>query len=128
MVPLSHVANHRSIKKRATCVKEWNTVRYSMKVGLLLSLLCAGCRNDSPLINKPPQPEKQAVVLQGYQRFVTIRLPNPGTNEFSDQNVFEYALDTKTGQLCRTWDWTTLNAKPKATTDRTNVPTRLILY
>lgn len=73
----------------------------------LISLICmgAGCNvpNNKPAVT--PQPEKLGIVykqvFKGYQRFVPIRLQDTGGITNDERRNF--ALDTKTGQLCKTW-------------------------
>ncbi len=69
--------------------------KYRLKVALVISLICAGCA-DSPFRTQPPvtpQPVTPIVYRQSYQRFVPL---GPGIQP-------NYALDTKTGQICQTW-------------------------
>ena len=55
-------------------------------VAIFLALILQGCT----LTQTPPPP----VLPQPYQRFVPVAT--------SDR---DFALDTKTGKLCKTWSW-----------------------
>lgn len=61
-------------------------------IALLLALLLQGC---TELTQAPPPPASP----QPYQRFVPVAA--------SDR---DFALDTKTGQLCKTWNWSIANS------------------
>ncbi|MSO19974.1 MAG: hypothetical protein EXQ56_05830 [Acidobacteria bacterium] len=59
---------------------------------LMLALILQGCTSSSQTPAPVPLP-------QPYQRFVPVAT--------SDR---DFALDTKTGQLCKTWSWTITDA------------------
>jgi hypothetical protein len=61
-------------------------------IGVLLAILAlAGCEHSSlPTPGKP------------VQRFVSIQNETPLLDKIQAAN---FALDTKTGQLCKSWDW-----------------------
>ena len=65
---------------------------------LVLVTLFEGCPLDQS--KQTPVPGR----VSSYQRFV----PTTG----SPPVALNWALDTKTGQICRTWDWNVENAKP----------------
>jgi hypothetical protein len=67
-----------------------------LAVGLLVLLQANGCDNAP---TKPTVPEKPAA----YQRFVPI--PRQPENLQGVPWSGAFALDTKTGQLCKTYDW-----------------------
>jgi|ERR1039458_3150186 hypothetical protein len=63
---------------------------------VLLSLLLVACRNQTP----PKSAMEMALTESpGVQRFVSVE---------SDGSV---ALDTRTGRLCKTWEWNYPGAK-----------------
>src|ERR1700683_196880 len=60
----------------------------------------AGCAPQENPANSAIQREKPvALPIQNYQRFVPMAQHANGTP------MLDFALDTKTGQLCRTWPW-----------------------
>lgn len=75
---------------------------------MLLILLVGGCAPPDKKAD-PASPQKKDIAqFQGYQRFVSL---SGGTRE---RAMLDFALDTKTGQLCRTWPWekSSVNAEP----------------
>jgi hypothetical protein len=77
---------------------------------ILLTLLLVSCSSIPPPVH------------QGYERFVPIA-QNQKSTEPTDINVVYLALDTKTGQVCRTWDWGVSEKLPGA-----GFPTCISLY
>jgi len=67
----------------------------ALLIALLLFIGTGGCATEQPKQASVPAP----VTVRPYQRFVPIA---QGQGFLS----FPYwAFDTKTGQLCKTWDW-----------------------
>ncbi len=66
-------------------------------LALLLLALVASMGQQQCTTERPSNPVPTVSVTQGYQRFVP---PGGGVS------ILNWALDTKTGQLCKTWDWT----------------------
>jgi hypothetical protein len=90
-------------------------------IPLATVLLLTGCQQPTPQVVSPQPTEKSP----GDHRFVQVdgnlALNLPGS----------LALDTQTGQLCRTYNWTSLRDRPtlpmcldlyKTTTVGTNLP------
>jgi hypothetical protein len=97
-------------------LKEEEYMRKGVQIGLaaVLSMMIVeaylNSKPKSPQENQPSTAPIQNTMLQrpqpGWQRFMSVRLPGLGTNELSDANIaVNLALDTKTGLLCKTWDW-----------------------
>lgn len=82
--------------------KQNNRYRQGATLALLLIAVLAfmgqsGCQSEQPKQTAAAAPPP--VIVQPYQRFVRI------------EGGLIWALDTKTGQLCRTWDWTNASIK-----------------
>ncbi len=95
-----------------------------MKAVLLTVLLLSleGCLSSSEHAPST-KPEKQTVSIRGYQRFVPMAQHAAGTA------VLDFALDTKTGQLCRNWPWEITGAKPGSRSEGiNNLPECFTLY
>jgi hypothetical protein len=65
--------------------------------GSLILLVMFGCTKSQP----PPAPAFQ-------QRFVPISSPTP---LFDGMQPAHFALDTKTGKICKTWAWNNPNSE-----------------
>lgn len=65
---------------------------------LLLGLqACNPVKQAEPVVNSEPC----------YQRFIPIASPTP---LFAGMQPANFALDTSTGQLCKTWDWVSVGS------------------
>jgi hypothetical protein len=94
-------------------------VRIALPVFALL--ICGGCSlpQDTPTGQQVAQVSK----VEPYQRFVPIAQNAAGTPSL------DYALDTKTGQICKTWDWQITPAPPGSRSEGINeIPECLALY
>lgn len=85
------------IKRVGSLEKQCRTIRQGATLGLLLVAVLvfmgqSGCQDQQAkqTVGGVPAP----VIVQPYQRFERV------------EGGLAWALDTKTGQLCRTWDWT----------------------
>jgi hypothetical protein len=100
-----------------------HTLRQAGGLALLLvaSLLLMGQSACLPERSKQT-PAPAPMVQQPYQRFVRIASFPAGQ--------LNWALDTKTGQVCRTWDWQVVGEKPnpKGLQIDLSTPTCLELY
>ena len=80
----------------------------------LISL--GGCSSDRPMAQT--KTEKRP-----YQRFVPI----PSASPYAA--TMDVSLDTKTGQVCRTWDWEVADAKSGSRGEAvSNLPKCIELY
>jgi hypothetical protein len=87
----------------------------------VLLLQQGGCYESKP--STPPAVVSPKPVYS--QRFLPV--PSPQTGMFGVPWTGYFALDTQTGQLCRTWDWGYIG-NGKKVNDLDQLPTCLSLY
>ncbi len=96
-----------------------------MKAILLMALFLplGGCAFQDRPTAPASQPGKRTALALGYQRFV------PMAQHAGGPAVLDFALDTKTGQLCRTWPWEVTDTKPGSRAEGlNNLPECFTLY
>jgi hypothetical protein len=73
-------------------------------LAFLVFMGLSGCSSEQPKQTSVAAPVPASVLP--YQRFVPV------------QGGLDWALDTKTGQLCRTWDWSTAAVRNAKETEK----------
>ncbi len=87
-------------------------------LALLFVLLLQACPDSNKPTPQPPTVPNQRFVPIGPPTGVVVGVPWHG----------HFALDTKTGQLCRTWDWELKDAKGKPQEPWSELPTCMYLF
>jgi hypothetical protein len=83
-------------------------MKHILALTLALLLLVEDCPSQKQTNHSAPPVAQIEASKMHCQRFVPFpaHIPKSNVIEMMRDEDRDWALDTKTGQLCRTWDWT----------------------